>query len=63
VEALCQLPNIFVNKEKQCVEDEIGSTHVLENRNSEKEKVATFKLTSNIKQQTNQQATSALPKL
>jgi hypothetical protein len=37
------------------MEDEIVSTHVLQNRSSEKEKVAMLKLASDIKQQTDQQ--------
>jgi hypothetical protein len=54
VEALCQVHDVFMDKERQCIQDEVGSSHVLENRNSEKEKVLAFKLTSNIKQHMNQ---------
>jgi hypothetical protein len=54
VEALCQLPNIFVNEEKQCMEDEIGSSHILENQNNKKEKVPLLEIASNIEQWTDQ---------
>jgi hypothetical protein len=55
VDALCQLHDVFVDKKRWCMQDKVGSSHVLENQNSEKEKILAFELSSNIEQRTSQQ--------
>jgi hypothetical protein len=55
VEALCQLHDVFVDEKRRRMEDEGGSSPVLESRNGGKTKGPAFILTSEIEQQTNLQ--------
>jgi hypothetical protein len=53
VEALCQLHDVFVDEKRRHMEDERGSSCVLESRG--KTKGPAFKVTSEIEQRTNLQ--------
>jgi hypothetical protein len=54
VEALCQLPNILVNEEKQCMQDKVDSSHIPENQNNKNAEVPLLEIASNIEQWTDQ---------